>query len=144
MTPGRDRVLSPALNEMKEQAVATGALHEQPAARVLPVFEPMGAWPTRQREFWWEREWRHVGKVYLLSRLKGMLVLCPEDEIDEFQALTGRTYRICIDPRWGSSKLSRTSLMCLRTRSRRLRRVTLRTMLPSLAPRRPSRRGDDE
>ena len=105
MTPGRDWVLSPALNEMKQQAVATGAFHEQPAARVFPFFEPMGTWPTRQREFWWEREWRHVGKVYLPSRLKGMLVLCPEDEIDEFQALTGRKYRVCIDPRWGLEQI---------------------------------------
>lgn len=105
MTPGRDWVISPALNTLKNAATATGAFHEQPIARLLPFFEPMGTWPQRQREFWWEREWRHVGDVALPDPLVGILILCPEDEIDDFQALSGQTHRMCLDPRWGLEQI---------------------------------------
>lgn len=61
MTPGRDWVEQQALQELKDAAQATGAFHEQPAARLFPYFEQMGTWGGRQKEFWWEREWRHIG-----------------------------------------------------------------------------------
>jgi hypothetical protein len=69
----------------------------------------MGTWPNRQKEFWWEREWRHVGDMLLPSSLRGCLVLCPEDEIDAFEEILfpnrtpterRRRKRKCIDPRW--------------------------------------------
>jgi hypothetical protein len=112
MTPGRDWVIKEALNEMKEEVVAAGAFHHSNLAKILPFFEQMGTWPNipSQKEFWWEREWRRVGDVDLPPNLKGCLVLCPEDELEEFERLARpglldperrRRRRKCIDPRWG-------------------------------------------
>lgn len=44
-TPGRDWVISQALNELKDRAIELGDFHRDPIARVLPFFEPMGTWP---------------------------------------------------------------------------------------------------
>lgn len=111
MTPGRDWDISHALDQLKAEAVAGGSFHETSISKILPFFEQMGTWPSaRQKEFWWEREWRHVGDLLLPSAFMGCLVLCPEDEIDEFEALLRpglldperrRRRRKCIDPRWG-------------------------------------------
>ena len=59
-----------------------------------------------RKEFWWEREWRHVGDYYLVHHFIG---LCPEDEIKEFRALTddqpGWIDIHWIDPRWGLEQI---------------------------------------
>lgn len=111
MTPGRNWLIAHALDELREQATATGDFHHQPAARVLPFAEPMGAWASSIREFWWEREWRHVGTFHLPP--DGCLFLCPEDEIDEFvpehenekPSEWNRRKRRFIDPRWGLERI---------------------------------------
>src|SRR5207248_414766 len=100
-----------ALNELRDQAVASGDFHHHPVANLLPFAEPMGVWPERTREFWWEREWRHVGTLHLPP--VGYLFLCPEDEIEQFAPrLEGehvsewnRRKRRFIDPRWGLERI---------------------------------------
>jgi hypothetical protein len=115
-TPGRDWEASEAINDLKEEAVGTGDFHSQPIAKLLPFFEQMGTWPTRsrQKEFWWEREWRKPGNVHMPSAFIGCLILCPEDELDHFEALVKpgstaetrrRRKRQCIDPRWGLEQI---------------------------------------
>jgi hypothetical protein len=111
MTPGRDWVIAGAMNELRDQAIASGDFHNQPAAQIFPFVEPMGVWPERTREFWWEREWRHVGTFYLPP--VGVLFLCPEDEIDDFvprleEETLGqwnRRKRNYLDPRWGLERI---------------------------------------
>lgn len=111
MTPGHGWLIAPALDKLRGQAVATGDFHHQPAARVLPFAEPMGAWRSCKREFWWEREWRHVGTLHFPST--GSLFLCPEDEIEEFvprkdrerPSEWSRRKRRFIDPRWGLERI---------------------------------------
>ena len=39
------------------------ALVEHPVLRLAPFFEQMGSPAERRKEFWWEREWRHVGDL---------------------------------------------------------------------------------
>jgi hypothetical protein len=112
MTPtGRDWVIANALNDVRDAAVATGSFHEQPEAAVLPFIEPMGRWEYQTREFWWEREWRHVGDFNLPSI--GRFFLCPEDEIDDFCPQRegerphewNRRRREFLDPRWGVERI---------------------------------------
>jgi hypothetical protein len=64
MTPGRDWTLSKALNELVRNAGIGFAA--SPVRHITPFVEHMGTWgPGSQKEFWWEREWRHVGELDL-------------------------------------------------------------------------------
>jgi hypothetical protein len=97
--------LSAALNDLRQHAVESGDFHSHPAAKVLPFCEPMGTWPEGQREFWWEREWRHRGHLDFEYE-DVALWLCPEDEIDAFaEHLLANGVQPpnlhVIDPRWG-------------------------------------------
>jgi hypothetical protein len=64
-TRGHDWLLAEALNGMRDAAVESGAFHTQPFARIAPFLEQMGTWRSSRKEFWWEREWRHVGDLPL-------------------------------------------------------------------------------
>jgi hypothetical protein len=63
----------------------------------------MGTWPQRQKEFWWEREWRHVGDLDLPNEYRGVLWLCPEGE--ELVGPDGESLEPRIDPRWGLEQI---------------------------------------
>jgi hypothetical protein len=112
-TPGQldSWALANAIDSVKAAAILSGDFHSQPAARLLPLIEQMGTWPQRQKEFWWEREWRHVGEVVL--PLVGCLFLCPEDEIEQLVPARenepahewNRRKREFIDPRWGLEQI---------------------------------------
>jgi hypothetical protein len=102
MTPGRDWDLRNAIDELKADA-AGDAFHDHPIARITPFFEQMGTWPASQKEFWWEREWRHVGDLSL--PLEGIIWLCPEDEIDDLCDEIGLPLKPVVDPRWGLEQI---------------------------------------
>jgi hypothetical protein len=78
--------------------------------KIFPFVEHMGrgdrvaAGGPYRKEFWWEREWRHVGIFKLPETL---ILLCPEDEIDDFQPMMRRNHLKgqCIDPRWSLEKI---------------------------------------
>ncbi len=61
--------LAGALDEAFKAAVGTGRFGAQPIAAALPFIEAMGSWPrdkpTTIKEWWWEREWRHLGNLEL-------------------------------------------------------------------------------
>jgi hypothetical protein len=97
MTPGRTWTLPPALDELRQEAtLAPGGFESHPASKILPFIEAMGTWTGSRKEFSWEREWRHVGD-FKFSSLDVALVLCPETEIDEFEALGPYN---AVDPSW--------------------------------------------
>jgi len=75
---------------------------DNPAASVLPFIEQMGTWTsTMSKEFWWEREWRHLGDFdFGFDSLS--LVLCPERDIEEFSAMTRFPV---IDPSWSLERI---------------------------------------
>jgi hypothetical protein len=66
----------------------------------------MGAWETRKKEFWWEREWRHVGNFSLPDN--AFIVLCPAADRCEIERLVERVHpdpEFCprvsvVDPAW--------------------------------------------
>jgi len=111
MTPGRDWTLSKALNELVRSAGTSFAT--APIRHLTPFVEQMGTWgPESQKEFWWEREWRHVGELNLWPIRDKLLWLCPEDELAEVERVIRTEWgasapdRIfCIDPRWGLEQI---------------------------------------
>ena len=101
MTPGRDWMIAKALDSLRDEAATSGTFPDHAAAKILPFIEGMGTWPDRQKEFWWEREWRHVGDFHF--DIKDVaLVLCPEGEHAAFRALASGK---CVDPGWSLERM---------------------------------------
>jgi hypothetical protein len=101
-TSGFDWKTVHAISELKKKAVDDGNFHEQPIARLTPFLESMGTWSEGSRkEFWWEREWRHVGSLWLPDR--GVIWLCPEADMGAFREKVGDSP--LIDPTWGLEQI---------------------------------------
>lgn len=110
MTPGHDWLVHP-LNALVEWAIKAAAANgtkfeDEAIAKVAPFFEQMGTWKdkdtglTHSKEFWWEREWRHVGDFDLPDTF---MVLCPEADHGEIQQHAGDLP--LIDPRWSLEQI---------------------------------------
>jgi hypothetical protein len=108
MTPGHDWVVVNALNALVR--ATPGRLNVESIGKVTPFIEGMGTWPggdPEQREFWWEREWRHLGDLDLQPWWNKALWLCPEDEIAEFRALLQASAGPghCVDVNWSLERI---------------------------------------
>ncbi len=111
ITPSHDWLMGP-INELVDTAMAAGGIEETSISRLAPFFEQMGTQPPaggnagNRKEFWWEREWRHVGAFALPERVT---VLCPEAEFPVFRHAVGiqqgRSASF-IDPRWGLEQIT--------------------------------------
>jgi hypothetical protein len=106
MTPsGREWLISQALNALLDEAAAGGdtgfASHH--AAAIFPFMEQMGTWPSKgtQKEFWWEREWRHVGDFTFRGR-ELALVLAPEEFHPDLTKTFGRP---AVDATWSLERM---------------------------------------
>lgn len=96
-----------------EREKALGTFVGSDIAQIAPFVETMGYVRTGRKEFWWEREWRHLGDYSFQYRDVG-LGLCPETRIDEFERFmngiaqrrdpSAATVRF-IDPRWGLEEI---------------------------------------
>lgn len=101
--------LSKALDWLRDRMIEAAAadnrnFHDTTPAKLFPYIEQMGTWPNRTpKEFWWEREWRHVGHLPLPET--SVMWLCPEDEIDAINNRVGRVLSPWIDPRWGLEEI---------------------------------------
>jgi len=102
ISPGHDW-LTKNLNSLADQFLAQ---QEQLAdlAKIFPFVEHMGNGRTAhgggyRKEFWLEREWRHIGNFNLPARI---ICLCPEEEFAHFGALMQELGidGPCLDPRW--------------------------------------------
>lgn len=112
ITPGHDWI-SNHINALVEQAFQNGSGDNEDLEAIFPFIEQMGSGNKTggggyRKEFWWEREWRHVGDLNFFSRKT--IGLCPEDEIPELQKFV-KENEICdhrtkfIDPRWGLEEI---------------------------------------
>jgi len=99
------------LNRLIEKT-PPGTFYRNPMCEICPLIEPMGTWERRQREFYWEREWRKRGS--LSFQLKDLAFgLCPEEEIEYFEEwakeLRGHSRRKYplrfVDPTWGLEEI---------------------------------------
>jgi len=101
------------LTELIVDAKKKGNFHSSAISKVTPYIEPMGTWGTHNREFWWEREWRHVGN-FKFQPYSIAFGLCEEEQIEPFEkwvhSLYGKAYPKYpilhfIDPRWGLEEI---------------------------------------
>jgi hypothetical protein len=100
--------LARALDSLRDQLIAQAAadnrnFHESRLAQVFPFMEQMGTWPGSTKEFWWEREWRHLG--HLTIPPTGVMWLFPENEANTITQRVGRALEPWIDPRWGLEEI---------------------------------------
>jgi hypothetical protein len=84
--------------------------------RVTPFIEQMGDWSTAastsRKEFWWEREWRHVGN-FLVHPFHTVALLAPAKDHDELRQVLDDTRRWgsrpvpvpLLDPAWGLERM---------------------------------------
>lgn len=103
--PGHNWLINP-INDLIDEAIAAGGFADSRIARVAPFVEQMGTWQGNRKEFWWEREWRHVGDLPLPDRI---IVLCPEADFPYFQGILAqhqpeRSSKF-IDPQWGLEQI---------------------------------------
>jgi hypothetical protein len=107
-TPGGRDWLSNSINRLISAAIDQGSFESSDIASLAPFIEQMGSSSQRgyRKEFWWEREWRHVGDFVIPWTLIG---LCPEAEIVWFeqslQAARSTLSIKFIDPLWSLEQI---------------------------------------
>jgi abortive phage resistance protein AbiGi (putative antitoxin) len=106
MTPGRSWTIAHTLDRLRDQILDPAVdrdFHESALAKLFPFIEQMGTWQNSLKEFWWEREWRHVGDFQIPAT--GVIWLCPEGEITQVNERVGRELSPWLDPRWGLEEI---------------------------------------
>lgn len=109
ITPGRDWLMTP-INKLINQT--NGDFDDSPISQITPFIEQMGTGPNRstgtryRKEFWWEREWRHVCNFALPDHI---IIICPDEndshrKFEDMAAKLGHSAK-CIDPSWGLEKI---------------------------------------
>lgn len=92
-TPGHNWLTRPvaalveAAIQDAQSAEAPKPFEESAICRLAPFMDHMGTWENSQKEFWWEREWRHASDFPLYPH--HYIVLAPEDEFDELRGQVG-------------------------------------------------------
>lgn len=103
MSVGRTWVLRNALDAIQAEATVDEATFlAHPGSQVFPFCEPMGVWSAvSKREFWWEREWRHIGDLAFRTG-ELALILAPEEDHPDFERIVpGKT----VDPAWSLERM---------------------------------------
>jgi hypothetical protein len=129
ITIGHDWLTGP-VNELIEIAVSGEAVRPTPAgyppehlsaaesqiARLAPFIEQMGKPGNTRKEWWWEREWRHVGDL-TVPWDELVAVFAPAEDHDAFRAELRRRFEAVarrpafidemqlLDPRWGLERM---------------------------------------
>jgi hypothetical protein len=100
ITPKHDWLTQPLQSiidtEINKQTFATSNI-----AKLTPFIEQMGTGADYFKEYWWEREWRHVGNFPLNTRF---IVICPEKDYDEVTESL-RPKMPLIDPSWSLEQI---------------------------------------
>jgi hypothetical protein len=103
ITPGHTWLTRP-INELIGDAITSGSFEKSPIAMIAPFIEQMGSGDGYKKEFWWEREWRHIGDFTLPCPVIG---LCPMDRFQEFESIKERWHEQVkfVDPRWSLERI---------------------------------------
>lgn len=120
ITPGHEW-LTKAVNSLRDAAKAEAAdlwnssidldkLAAAPILKLTPFIEQMGPTSASRKEFWWEREWRHVGDIHF-NTSDLVVVFAPESEHPglEIQLAGNPDYQTrmpkLIDVNWGMERM---------------------------------------
>ena len=103
ITSGHSWLMNP-INELIDQSL--GTFDKSSISKITPFIEQMGTGNGYRKEFWWEREWRHVGDFALPEHV---ILICPDEDgnHENFERLAqegGHSAR-CIDPGWGLEQI---------------------------------------
>lgn len=107
------RLVKAAMEESETQLgeMDVETLASQDILQISPFIEQMGKPRDIRKEFWWEREWRHVGDFRFTPR-KVVAVLAPEadhfslkDEISGMDSRWARRDVPVLDPAWGLERM---------------------------------------
>jgi len=101
ITPGHDWLTKP-LQNIIDAVIGAKTFSQSDIAKLTPYIEQMGSGSGYFKEYWWEREWRHVGN-FPLHNMR-FIVICPEEDYDE---VTGSLIpkRVFIDPKWSLEQI---------------------------------------
>ncbi|MGH9436466.1 MAG: abortive infection system antitoxin AbiGi family protein [Terriglobia bacterium] len=110
ITPGHDWLMKPINALIERQVNKVKKFRNTQLAKICPFIEQMGSGQKAdgygyQKEFWWEREWRHNGDFsFFWSEI--VFGLCPGDHIAEFECMKtgGRKVRF-VDPKWSLDRI---------------------------------------
>lgn len=111
ITPGHDWLTGP-LDALIKNAIADPTNAEaQEVFALTPFVEQMGRGTSAtgapyRKEFWWEREWRHVGGFALPH--PNYLILCPEADFPDMSAIFANAkikVPPMIDPSWSLEQI---------------------------------------
>ena len=100
ITPGHDWLTKP-LQNIIDGEIRAKTFSESDIAKLTPFIEQMGTGTDYFKEYWWEREWRHVGDFHLNM---WFIVICPEKDYDEVRASSLSKIPF-IDPDWSLEQI---------------------------------------
>jgi Putative abortive phage resistance protein AbiGi, antitoxin len=112
ITPGHEFLMN-SINRMIEKQVEDETFSTSDTAKICPFIEQMGTGVRSrdgqryQKEFWWEREWRHVGDFHFFYS-DVVLGFAPEEEVEDFEELMHKPNRRSIrfvDPCWSAERM---------------------------------------
>jgi hypothetical protein len=98
-----DGPIPTALDSLRNAVARAGddGFANHPGAAILPYFEGMLTTSTRQKEFWWEREWRHVGDFEFTDE-DVAFVLAPFEHHARLRPIVRRPL---LDPEWSLERM---------------------------------------
>lgn len=102
ITPGHSWLTTP-LNNLINKEIEGNMFATSDIAKLAPFIEQMGVGENYFKEYWWEREWRHLGDFSLDMKF---IVICPEKE---WESITPDWMRVVprpfVDPEWSLEKI---------------------------------------
>lgn len=93
--------LTKPLDSLIKVQVENNTFVSSDIAKLTPLIEQMGTGPDYFKEYWWEREWRHVRNFQLPLKY---IVICPEEHWAEVSESSH--YKLTfIDPTWSLEQI---------------------------------------
>jgi len=99
ITPGHNWLTKP-LNKIIDKEIQGNTFITSEIARLTPFIEQMGKGEDYFKEYWWEREWRHVDD---LSLVMNFIIICPEEDFSDVTPSTNQMP--FVDPKWSLEQI---------------------------------------
>ena len=105
ITQGLHTWLPKYLDKIIDPDIEEGTFPMSNIAKLTPFIEQMGKGPKYFKEYWWEREWRHISNFPL--PLEKLIIICPEDDILEVKDVSNPIIKEVsfIDPNWSLEQI---------------------------------------